>query len=208
MYRSTDKRTVVIVCSYAIPIQFADNVSWDVALVATLLPMVTYACLQQLVISPYLRQEEERERAEARRRNRGAIRRARQEAVAQQGLMRETVHRQIDAEERANGLIIVQALYGQLVSSGHEDDVDEELPLVTDVAVPLQCLVKDHKLELPKGQSKAQLLGFYDPCPGDPKALRVRYRFQGKMHEVTVEDDAQLKCPLRRHIVAAAGDAT
>ena len=194
--------------SYAIPIQFADNVSWDVALVATLLPVVTYACLQQLVISPYLRQAEDRERADARRRNRGAIRRARQEAVAQQGLMRETVHRQIDAEERANGLIIVQALYGQLVSSHHEDEIDEELPLVTDVAVPLQCLVKDHKLELPKGQSKAHLLGFYDPCPGEPKSLRVRYRFQGKMHEVTVEDDGQLKCPLRRHAVAPAGDAS
>lgn len=175
---------------------------------ATLLPIVTYACIQQLVISPYLRQEEERERADARRRNRGAIRRARQEAVAQQGLMRETVHRQIEAEERANGLIVVQALYGQLVSSNHADDLDDELPLVTDVAVPLQCLVKDHKLELPKGQSKAQLLGFYDPCPGEPKSLRVRYRFQGKMHEVTVDDDDALKCPLRRHALASGGDVT
>lgn len=173
--------------------------SWDVALVATVLPVALYACLQQLVISPYLRQEE-RERFEARLRNRGAIRRARQDAIAQQALMKETVHRRIEAEDRVSGLIVVQALYGQLVSSNLVTQ-DDELPLVTDVTIPLQCLVKDHKLELPAGQSKSGLLGFYDPCPGEPKSLRLRYRFKGRLHEVTVDDEDQLRCPLSRHVV-------
>jgi DnaJ family protein C protein 11 len=193
-------------CSYAVPIQCADMVSWDVALLATLLPIATYYCLEQLVISPYLRQEEERERIEARHRNRGAIRRARQEAVTQQGLMRETVHRRIESEERVSGLVIVQALYGQLVASNLEAQ-DDDLPLATDVTSPLQCLVKDHKLELPTGQTKVGLLGFYDPCPGEPKSLRVRYRFQGNLHEVTVDDEGQLRCPVSRHMLST-GAAT
>jgi len=114
--------------------------------------------------------------------------------------MRETVHRRVEAEDRVGGMVIVQALYGQLVASNIDDD-DDDLPLVTDVTIPLQCLVKDHKLELPAGQSKSGLLGFYDPCPGEQKSLRVRYRFKSSMHEVTVDDEAQLRCPLSRHVL-------
>lgn len=64
--------------------------------------------------------------------------------------------------------------------------------------MPLQCLVKDSALRL-QASSKAVLTGFYDPCPGERKQLRVRYRCMGALHEVTVGDVDELKIPQRKH---------
>jgi DnaJ family protein C protein 11 len=36
-----------------------------------------------------------------------------------------------------------------------------------------------------------------DPCIGENKKLRVRYLFRNKMHEVTVDDVAVLRAPLK-----------
>ena len=40
-------------------------------------------------------------------------------------------------------------------------------------------------------------MGFYDPCMGEPKQLKIKYQFQHKLHEVTVDDTASVACPLR-----------
>ena len=47
---------------------------------------------------------------------------------------------------------------------------------VVDVVVPLQCQVKDSKLIL-QNTSKSSLPGFYDPCVGEEKSLRIVYDF-------------------------------
>ncbi len=39
--------------------------------------------------------------------------------------------------------------------------------------------------------------GFYDPCPGDEKQLRIRYLFKDKMHHVTINDNDELVIPLK-----------
>lgn len=44
---------------------------------------------------------------------------------------------------------------------------------------------------------QAGLLGFYDPCLGERKCLRVKYQFRSRIHEVTVDDRAPLEMPLR-----------
>ena len=78
----------------------------------------------------------------------------------------------------------------------------DDAPSVVDVTVALQCLVEKSTLSLHKDSSKSSLNGFYDPCPEEVgKSLRVRYSFQGRMHEVTVDDKAALKCPSKHHIV-------
>ena len=42
-----------------------------------------------------------------------------------------------------------------------------------------------------------QLSGFYDPCIGEAKSLKVRYEFRETMHEVVIRDDEILRIPLQ-----------
>ena len=67
---------------------------------------------------------------------------------------------------------------------------------VVDVTVPLQALVSNSQLHV-HATSKASILGFFDPCPGEPKQLRIRYVFRKTMHEVTVDDDEAVALPMR-----------
>lgn len=91
------------------------------------------------------------------------------------------------------------------------------------MTVPLQCLVKDSKLILTEatkvrkaslqthdatvlpgvpvrlsdvGSSfQSGLPGFYDPCVGEEKSLKVLYQFRGVMHQVVSGDTEPLRIP-------------
>ena len=43
--------------------------------------------------------------------------------------------------------------------------------------------------------SQHNLSGFYDPCPGEEKMLRIHYEFRDALHEVTVADEEPVKIP-------------
>lgn len=107
------------------------------------------------------------------------------------------------ANERAkNGLIILHADYGiasAFTDRGirHPEEDEHGGPLVIDVTVPLQALVQDSKVTIPGGRGKFDLLGFYDPCIGESKKLRVRYLYKEVLHEVTVGDKEVLRIPMK-----------
>ena len=186
---------------------------------------------------------------------------SRREAEASIDLMRERYSRILTEEENKNGLVIVCALYGKLVSDNSENPVDlDELmnkyahtptadeppsgastptgfgeasqrslrenlalkhPEVIDVTVPVQCLVEDNsRLIIYEGRTmryfkiatyfldcwilsggnKSDLAGFYDPAPlEEVKQLLVRYNYQGRLHEVMVNDSEGLKLPRTAH---------
>ena len=42
---------------------------------------------------------------------------------------------------------------------------------------------------------QAQINGFYDPCIGEEKSLRVRYLFRDNLHEVTIDENEALAIP-------------
>lgn len=99
------------------------------------------------------------------------------------------------------GLIVVNAWYGKFVN---DKSKKSEKAKVIDVTVPLQCLVKDSKLILTEA-SKAGLPGFYDPCVGEEKSLRVLYQFRGVLHQVMVPDSEALRIPKQSHRIDTDG---
>ncbi|XP_042863914.1 dnaJ homolog subfamily C member 11-like isoform X1 [Penaeus japonicus] len=164
----------------------------------TMVPLISWLALQKLVIQPYLRQRKQTELLKQRESNKSRLLEKRREAKAAVDLMRETVKRIVDQEEARKGLVILQALYGQLVTEGAQQSDCEMSDEVVDVTIPLQCLVKDSKLILQES-SKCSLPGFYDPCPGEDKNLRVRYLFHAVTHEVTIKDTESLRIPKQSH---------
>ena len=68
----------------------------------------------------------------------------RREAEIAIDLMKETYRRIILDEENRKGLIISKAVYGRWLDLSQRDLSDA----ITDVTIPLQCLVKDSKLIL------------------------------------------------------------
>uniref|UniRef100_A0A8C9VRD5 DnaJ (Hsp40) homolog, subfamily C, member 11a n=1 Tax=Scleropages formosus TaxID=113540 RepID=A0A8C9VRD5_SCLFO len=123
------------------------------------------------------------------------IARKKQEAEAAVLLMQESVRRIVEAEESRMGLIILNAWYGKFVT---DNSRKHERAKVIDVTVPLQCLVKDSKLILTEA-TKSGLPGFYDPCVGEEKSLKVLYQFRGVMHQVLSGDTEALRIPKQSH---------
>ena len=115
-----------------------------------------------------------------------------------------TVPLKRETEEKKKGLVIINATYG-LVQDATEpltilnSDVHDETSI--DVTIPMQCMVEDSTLIIPPGESKSWLTGFYDPCIGEPKQLRVRYLFWGRLHEVVINDEDELKIPIKGHLL-------
>uniref|UniRef100_A0A673MG86 DnaJ homolog subfamily C member 11-like n=1 Tax=Sinocyclocheilus rhinocerous TaxID=307959 RepID=A0A673MG86_9TELE len=162
---------------------------------ATVGPLVFYLAIQRLVIRPYVRAQQEQEIEKQRESSASDIAKKKQEAEAAVLLMQESVRRIIEAEESRMGLIILNAWYGKFVT---DNSRKHERARVIDVTVPLQCLVKDSKLILTEA-SKAGLPGFYDPCVGEEKSLKMLYQFRGVMHQVLCGDTEALRIPKQSH---------
>lgn len=131
--------------------------------------------------------------------------------------MKHTVPIKRKDEESINGLVIINGVYGKIkrdsdkrkkrhkvcrrasLSTLNEETTGEVSTM--DATVPLQCMVDRSHLVIPAGESKAWLSGFYDPCLGEQKQLCVRYMFWGRLHEVTINDDEELKIPLKAHLL-------
>ncbi|KAF4018460.1 hypothetical protein G4228_010299 [Cervus hanglu yarkandensis] len=177
--------------TYFFPVHLTDQLLPSAVFYATVGPLVLYFALHRLVIKPYLRAQKEKELEKQRESTATDILQKKQEAEAAVRLMQESVRRIIEAEESRMGLIIVNAWYGKFVN---DKSKKSEKVKVIDVTVPLQCLVKDSKLILTEA-SKAGLPGFYDPCVGEEKNLKVLYQFRGVLHQVMALDSEALRIP-------------
>lgn len=100
-------------------------------------------------------------------------------------------------ETNKNGLIILHAFYGKF-------DNEEYSPLdqieitkdstVIDVKIPMQCLVKDSQLII-HTEFKSELAGFYDPCIGEEKFLKIEYKYKDECKTVTFSEKEEVKLP-------------
>ncbi|XP_063072693.1 dnaJ homolog subfamily C member 11 [Engraulis encrasicolus] len=185
--------------TYLFPIHLTDQLLPSAVFYATVGPLVIYLAVQKLVITPYVRAQKEHELQKHRENSASDIAKKKQEAESAIQLMHESVKRIIEAEESKMGLIILNAWYGKFVTDNSRKN---ERAKVIDVTVPLQCLVKDSKLILTEA-SKAGLPGFYDPCVGEEKSLKLLYQFRGAMHQVLSGDTEPLRIPKQSHRIEA-----
>ncbi|XP_068934811.1 dnaJ homolog subfamily C member 11 [Petaurus breviceps papuanus] len=187
--------------TYFFPIHLTDQLLPSAIFYATVGPLVVYFAMHRLVIKPYLRAQKEKELEKQRESTATDILQKKQEAESAVRLMQESVRRIIEAEESRMGLIILNAWYGKFVNDKSRKN---EKVKVIDVTVPLQCLVKDSKLILTEA-SKAGLPGFYDPCVGEEKSLKVLYQFRGVLHQVMASDKEALRIPKQSHRIDTDG---
>ncbi|GAA5990710.1 hypothetical protein JCM11641_008472 [Rhodosporidiobolus odoratus] len=170
-----------------------------------LVPAAGMIAVNHYFLSPRKQRRISGKLKELRKENAEYIREQRQAALEAQRLLAEHVKKRVQEEEAKDGLVIVQAVYGILesVGEGEGEKVAEEDQRWLEVAVPLQSLLSPHssQLTIPSNRSKSSLLGFYDPAIGEKKQLRIRYRFKGKMHEVTVGDREAVGVPMRGHLI-------
>lgn len=181
--------------SFSTSILVSNFASLAAVFYATTVPLLLFGGFKVLAIAPLLRHQRQKEVVEKRAEKAREMLERKKEAEAAIELMTETVDRVLSTERARQGLIIVGAWYGKLFDL---EPAGGGLPRVIDVHVPLQCLVVDSKLIL-REDNKASIPGFYDPCVGETKYLRVRYEFRGTPHEVTVENSESLVIPRRSH---------
>lgn len=185
--------------NYAVKVQVSPYVDVMSIVMASLVPLGLYGVLKVLALGPLLRFYKVKETEEIRIEREKEMKERRREAESAVELMMETVERIQSNEQSRHGLIILEAWYGSLFSTTASHD-PVGLPKVIDVRVPLQCLVADSKLVL-RETAKSIIPGFYDPCIGEKKYLRVKYRFRGLVHEVTIENNECLVIPRQSHRV-------
>ncbi|XP_033481473.1 dnaJ homolog subfamily C member 11 [Epinephelus lanceolatus] len=181
--------------TYLFPVHLTDQLLPSAVFYATVGPLLVYMAIHRLIIIPYTQAQKEEELELQRKSSATDIAKKKHEAESAVLLMQESVRRIIEAEESKMGLIILNAWYGKFVSDTSQK---QDKAKVIDVTVPLQCLVKDSKLILTEA-SKAGLPGFYDPCVGEEKSLKLLYQFRGVMHQVISADTESLRIPKQSH---------
>ncbi|KAJ8736953.1 hypothetical protein PYW07_000224 [Mythimna separata] len=194
-----------------VPIHLCEEVMPSPVFYATVVPLISWLVLKKIILDPIARERQERDRQRSMEANYERLQEMQRQARATIELMRETYSRIRSDEEKKKGLVILRALYGKLPlnSSNHEvgaeptgDGNSPETPNafseVIDVTIPIQCLVKDSRLELLEA-SKSELPGFYDPCVGEDKHLTIQYMFHNNLHCCTVPDSHALVLPRNNH---------
>lgn len=192
---------------FVIPILLSTSLNPLTCLGALVVPSSIYTLLKVYVLKPYYLRRERRKTLEQRRSTISQVLEARRASEKAQALLQHVAERKRRKQAKAGGLVITEALYGNLkpspdVPANEGNGVQDDLPPPNlDVTVPLQFLVDEtgHQLLLYEGVKKSGLMGFCDPCPGEPKELRVAYTYQGSEYLVVAGDTEELRIPQERH---------
>nr|CAB3499190.1 unnamed protein product [Digitaria exilis] len=168
------------------------------------IPSTLYFLLQTYVVKPYHLKREKQKTLEKMEGLSTQLTEARKAAKKAQKLLEPVSNRKKNRQLENNGLVITKAMYGnrKIIKESAEfdeinDDVDSQ---VFDVTIPLNFLVTEAgQLKLHEGIKKSGIMGFYDPCPGDPKLLLVEYTFHGRKYKVMVDDYEALLIPQDIH---------
>lgn len=184
---------------YNFPINLSTEIQPGAIFYGTVVPVAVFWVVKVLIVNPFLKMEKQKESEANREKYAKQMAENKREAEGSIRLMQEACGRIVEYESSRNGVVIVSAWYGHLVTMGESShEVHRGPSKVIDVTVPVQCQVKDSRLFLTES-SKSNLTGFYDPCPEEEKMLRIRYLFRGAVHEVTVGDKEPVRLPKQSH---------
>ncbi|XP_011001497.1 PREDICTED: chaperone protein dnaJ 13-like [Populus euphratica] len=187
-----------------IPILLSRHLNPVFATGAFVIPTSLYFLLKKFVVKPYYLQREKQKTLENEERNSAQVQEARAAAEKAQQLLKIVANRKISRHLETNELVITKAVYGSskaLKKADESREVNKESASeVFDVTIPLNFLINDSgQLKLHEGVRKSGIMGFCDPCPGEPKLLHVEFTYGGKRFEVEVDDHAALLIPQESH---------
>lgn len=168
------------------------------------IPSTLYFLLQTYVVKPYYLKREKQKTLEKMDSLSTQLTEAREAAKKAQRLLEPVSNRKKNKQLENDGLVITKALYGdrkKIKESSELSDIDDNVASqVLDVTIPLNFLVTEAgQLKLHEGIKKSGIMGFYDPCPGDPKLLLVEYMFHGRQYKVMADDYGALLLPQDIH---------
>jgi curved DNA-binding protein CbpA len=107
-----------------------------------------------------------------------------------------------EEEQSVDGLLLVEALYGDISVDAYKESADK-VGRCIDVTIPLQLCVRNSMLFKHASDSHAYLDGFYDPNDNEmDNMLYIRYQFNGDLHEVVFKDDEDICLPLQEHLIS------
>ncbi|KAL5750919.1 hypothetical protein ACOSP7_025522 [Xanthoceras sorbifolium] len=164
---------------------------------AFIVPTSVYFVLKKFVLKPYFLKREKQKALENMEKTSAQVREAKAAAEKAQQLLQNVANRKRNRQMETSGLVITKAIYGasKVLTKG-----DESCSQVVDVTLPLNFLVNGSgQLKLHEGVKKSGIMGFCDPCPGEPKQLYVEYTYGGDSYRVTVDDYQELLIPQEAH---------
>ncbi|XP_021901746.1 chaperone protein dnaJ 13 isoform X2 [Carica papaya] len=167
---------------------------------AFVIPTSIYFLLKKFVVKPYYLKREKQKALENREKTHAQVQEARAAAEKAQQLLRNVADRKKRRQMETGGLVITKSLYGNpkaLKKADESGEMTEELASqLIDVTLPLNFLINDSgQLKLHEGMKKSGIMGFFDPCPGEPNQLYVEYTYGGQRFKVLVDDYDELMIP-------------
>ncbi|KAG0272941.1 hypothetical protein BGZ95_011273 [Linnemannia exigua] len=174
--------------SVTVPIMLSNGFTPKFAFWSAVVPICTLAALDLGYVKPKRRRERAQKLQELRQVHAEFIANQKKEAEEAVNLLKDSTARKTKQEQEKSGLVVIEAVYGNLNAG-----------IVADVTIAVQALVNNSQLVMPGGHSKNHVLGFYDPCLGEKKQLKIRYEFQKSMHEVVLDDLEHVILPVRAH---------
>ncbi|CAA0374865.1 Chaperone protein dnaJ 13 [Arabidopsis thaliana] len=190
LHRGSQKLIVPILLSAHLAPVFATG--------AFIVPTSLYFLLKKFVVKPYLLKREKQKALENMEKTWGQVGEARARAEKAQQLLQTVATRKKNRQVETDGLIVTKALYGdpKAIERRNEEGVEGLDSGVIDVTVPMNFLVSDSgQLKLHEGVKKSGIMGFCDPCPGQPKQLYIAYTYHSQPFEVIVGDYEELSIP-------------
>ncbi|KAI7995431.1 Chaperone protein dnaJ 13 [Camellia lanceoleosa] len=187
-----------------VPILLSRHLNAVFATGAFVIPTSLYFFLKTFIIKPYYLKREKQKMLENIEKTSTQVQEARAAAEKAQQLLQNVANRKRSRQLETDGLVITKAVYGSKKSLNKKREAaaeaNELASQVIDVTLPLNFLANDSgQLKLHEGVKKSGIMGFCDPCPGEPKQLYVEYTYHGDRYEVVVDDYEELLIPQAAH---------